>query len=148
MAVDVSGQGSLKVGAECKAECGKPGSWRPVLAPDYGFDVHEARVDGSVRVYAAPRFSFNIYDATGPWVELQAYLAATAGAGVVAGERVAYAGLYGGIDATLGAHVRVPILSTTLLDLQLGDFDDDDNDWIEVFGPSLLWKSGAFFEGN
>lgn len=143
LSADVTSTASLKVGAECDSSCGKVGNWRPIVDPTFDFKVEELTIGGTIRAYVAPRFSFNLYDVAGPWVELQAYAAASAAGGVVAGEPVTTAGLYAGVDAAVGAHVKVPILGGTLVDLNFGDFgDDDDNNRIEVFGP-VLWASGG-----
>ena len=129
---------SVTVGATCADDCGNPESWHDISesaqlnASGVSF---EARTAGQVRIYVAPKLTFNLVGRFGgPYLKALPYLRARAAK--ESGAECLHRALDAGLSGQLGgeARVTVPIWGRTLISARLDEYE------FAISGPVVLWE--------
>ena len=127
---------SVTVGAACEEDCGNTESWNDVSesaqlqASGVSF---EARTAGQVRIYVAPKLTFNLAGRFGgPYVKALPYLRARAAR--ESGGECLHRALDAGLSGQLGGEARVSVWGKTLVSARLPEFE------FAISDPVVLWE--------
>ena len=130
---------SVTVGAACTEDCGNPESWNDISesaqlqASGVSF---EARTAGQVRIYVAPKLTFNLAGRFGgPYVKALPYLRARAAR--ASGDECLNRTLDAGLSGQIGGEARVSIWGRTLFAARLDEYE------FGISDPVVLWEEAC-----
>ena len=130
---------SVTVGVECDGACSDTDNWHAInesqqpAASGVSFDAETA---GSIRVFVAPKMTFNLYGRLGgPYVSATSSLEANAAlTNVGSGEGCQYRSLLATLTGEVGGEARVSVFGKTLFSARLDEFAFD------ILDPVVLWE--------
>ena len=127
---------AVTAGVECKEDCGETENWNgisEVTQSQAGGVGFATETEGMLKVYVAPRLTFNLYGRVGgPYVEALPSIGARAER--LAGKECLRLTLDGAVAATLGGAVEVSVLGVTLGSAALDQYRFD------ILGPVAVWE--------
>ena len=130
---------SVTVGAECRADCDETENWNGIneSPPSQTNGVtFEARQAGHLRVFVAPRLTFDLYGRFGgPYIEAVLSIGATAEK--VTADQCLRKTIDARLTGKLGGEARVSVLGVTLTSAKLDEFE------FEIVDPVVLWEESC-----
>ena len=135
LSVDVVQEGAITLGVECLSDCGRRGSWGPVLTRENQFRVNKAVIGATVTAYVKPELTVALYDVVGPYAALSAHAGVGGEGGVIDQRFAGRAWVEAGIDGHAGVKLKVPILGWTLTNVEVIDFP--------IVATAVIWQTGG-----
>ena len=131
--------GSVTVGVECDEACSDTDNWHSIneshqpAASGVSFSTEAA---GSIRVFVAPKMTFNLYGRLGgPYVSAISSIEANAVLmDIGSGEGCLYRSLEATLRGEVGGEARISVFGRTLFSARLDEFAFD------ILDPVVLWE--------